>query len=282
VIELPSNDAPGTRILHGELRLRYEDVSQDRRAKIGVLPASLGVVWRAMIRDGSEDLKKLRAEGIVPVLRRIVIVATDTPIAIQHPLAAQGYAETAHCVGDRTRFMLNMRTDLSAPRASTYPPPPENPGAVAPVGGVFAEHIYSRIFAPKEKRRIDRLPDGVNPGPIRPWVELDSLFRTHAEEVDPELLERGHVRFGLTHTDSNQHVNSLVYPQIFEERALEAWARADLLARSLHLIWRKPCFAGDVGRVRVQRIQNGEQRGAIAGLWVGDESQPRCAAQLWL
>ncbi len=282
MIELPPVDAPEARTHLGEVSLRYEDISQDRRAKLSVVPASLGVVWRAMLRGSAPELELLRAEGIVPILRRFVIVGTDAPIGIQHPLATVGRWETAQTGGERTRFVLNMRCDLSAPRASTYPPPPPNAGEVDSVGGVFAEHVYSRIFAPPDQRRVERLPAGVDPGPERAHVELDSLLRTDAEVIDPEPLPATQVLFGLTHTDSNQHVNSLVYPQLFEERALEAWGSGRTLARAIHVIWRKPSFAGEHASVRIQRIRRGERLGAIATLFVGDETRPRCAARLWL
>ncbi|HEX4353188.1 MAG TPA: hypothetical protein VHZ95_09745, partial [Polyangiales bacterium] len=54
---------------------------------------------------------------------------------------------------------------------------------------------------------------------------------------------------GLTHTDANQHVNSLVYARVFEEATLRRFhalgERAALLGCRLELNYRKPCFAGD-------------------------------------
>ena len=47
------------------------------------------------------------------------------------------------------------------------------------------------------------------------------------------------------HTDGNQHVNSLVYPRIFEELALRRHGDPKILARAIELRWRKPFFAGD-------------------------------------
>jgi hypothetical protein len=57
--------------------------------------------------------------------------------------------------------------------------------------------------------------------------------------------------FGLDHTDSNQHVNSLVYPRLFAEAALRRLAELErprrLLIRALDIAYRKPSFAGDRG-----------------------------------
>ena len=65
------------------------------------------------------------------------------------------------------------------------------------------------------------------------------------------------VRFGLMHTDSNQHVNSLVYPRRFEERALSHLAQlgvdaSALLARRVEAAFRKPCFAGDLAWITLR------------------------------
>ena len=57
----------------------------------------------------------------------------------------------------------------------------------------------------------------------------------------------------MMHTDSNQHVNSLVYPRLFEEavveRAFDPEARVpgaeSLLVRAIDIRYRKPFFAGD-------------------------------------
>ena len=55
--------------------------------------------------------------------------------------------------------------------------------------------------------------------------------------------------FGMMHTDSNQHVNSLVYPRVFEELAVRRHGDAKLLARAVEMRWRKPFFAGERARV---------------------------------
>src|SRR5258708_6235335 len=54
--------------------------------------------------------------------------------------------------------------------------------------------------------------------------------------------------FGVVHTDSNMHVNSLVYLRLFEEAALRRFVAlgrgSEVLARSVDIAYRKPCLAG--------------------------------------
>jgi hypothetical protein len=81
-------------------------------------------------------------------------------------------------------------------------------------------------------------------------------------------LDPAPVVFGLGHTDSNQHVNSLTYPQLAEEAALRRFDQlglpVDLYARSMDVTFRKPCFAGDRVRVLVRAFRAGDDLGVLA------------------
>jgi hypothetical protein len=66
----------------------------------------------------------------------------------------------------------------------------------------------------------------------------------------------------MMHTDSNQHVNSLVYPRIFEETAVRRImqdaripAAHALLARALELRWRRPFFAGERATIGMRFVE---------------------------
>jgi acyl-CoA thioesterase FadM len=76
--------------------------------------------------------------------------------------------------------------------------------------------------------------------------------------------------FGLVHTDSNMHVNSLVYLRVFEEAALRRFATlgrgASLLGRTLDIAYRKPCFAGQTMRVVQQAFEEQGRLGVAAVL----------------
>ena len=70
------------------------------------------------------------------------------------------------------------------------------------------------------------------------------------------LLERVTHVFGLAHTDSNQHVNSIVYPRWFEDAAVRRLAqhgvRGSVLGRGSEVLFRKPFFAGQEARFSLQ------------------------------
>jgi hypothetical protein len=101
-------------------------------------------------------------------------------------------------------------------------------------------------FAPKS---LLELPDGAAP--------LD-------DDLTPDAAV---VAFGVCHTDSNQHVNSLVYPQLFEEAALRRFAargrKTAVLARRVEVAFRKPMFAGQTARIRLRAFASGERLGAV-------------------
>ena len=79
------------------------------------------------------------------------------------------------------------------------------------------------------------------------------------------------ISFGLVHTDSNMHVNSLAYLRMFEEAALRRFAElgrsATWLGRSLDIAYRKPCFAGQTMHV-VQQAFEMEGRLGFAATFV--------------
>jgi hypothetical protein len=76
--------------------------------------------------------------------------------------------------------------------------------------------------------------------------------------------------FGLVHTDSNMHVNSLIYLRMFEEAALRRFVElgrgAAWLAREVDIAYRKPCFAGQTMRVAQQAFVHEGRLGVVATL----------------
>jgi acyl-CoA thioesterase FadM len=103
-----------------------------------------------------------------------------------------------------------------------------------------------------------------------------------ARALEPALrIEAPAITFGLVHTDSNQHVNSLVYPQLFEEFAIRRLAshgeRTPVLARALEIAYRKPCFAGDRVHVALRTYELDGSYGAV-GVFVNADEAPDDAA----
>lgn len=282
-VSLPALDAPADQSHELRVSLRYEDLAQDGRIKADAVPFAMGeACWRGLLVHHPLT-ERLRATGVVPILRRLVVAADETPLSTMAEPRVRGSFGLAHVLGPDgapERFLLELAAELEGPRGRTFARV-EREGEVERVARVYGEHVFTRLFAPPGKRRVTELPDGLEPGPARPWVEVGDLL------MDPRLVADGapaveRCHFGLVHTDSNQHVNSLVYPRLFEESAVRAFGDAALV-RAFDVVFRKPCFAGDAAEVRLQRVtRDDDARGVLASLHVDGEPTPRCAAQLWL
>lgn len=96
------------------------------------------------------------------------------------------------------------------------------------------------------------------------------------------VLDPCPITFGLGHTDSNQHVNSLVYPRLLEEAALRRFDALGLetrvLARFVDLAFRKPCFAGDRVRIALRADRVGDEVGVVAAFVPAAETTSADAA----
>ncbi len=267
---------PETAGASANVHLRYEDISQDGRLLLEVMPNALGAaVWGAQLSRDPLAQACLRA-GVVPVLTRFVIEGTPGPFGLASPLSVTGrftLAQVENEKGELERVVLNMWADLTGPIARTYPPAPEHAGDVVSAGRIFGEHVFTRLFAPPGQRRVARLDlPGAPPELPRyhqpSFASMLDLRRVHAlEELSPDDTP---VVFGLVHTDSNQHVNSLVYLRLFEEAALRRFAKLGrtqhVLARKLEIAYRKPCFAGDRMRIHVAAVEHEGKLGALAAI----------------
>lgn len=203
------------------------------------LMPGLGAVWSSL--GDAERLDTFRLQGILPILRRIVIVGEPGPFSANVSIRYSGTWRLAREDGG-DRIFLNMWLDALAPRASTFGPTPGPDAERILVGRVFAEHVVTRPFAPASERKVTRLEvPGIPsvPEDVFPFEEAEALV------ADRVLEPAGDHPFGMKHTDSNQHVNSLVYPRLFEEAVLRRHGNPALLARALEIRYRKPFFAGD-------------------------------------
>jgi len=257
------------------------------------LPHTIGdVIWRKILAH--HPLGKLVHSGIVGILTRFVIEGGQGPVGVGKPLHADGRFQLAHTVDGRgqvDRLILNMWTSAWAPRGRTHGPPPPGAGEPISVGRVFAEHVMTRLFAPPAERKVLALPGAELPSTRYEWRDLPAVLSLPpgAQALDAELSpDPVEVVFGLTHTDSNQHVNSLVYPRLFQEsmlRRLAAHGRSTmLLARRLEIAYRKPCFAGERVRFKLQSYALGDRVGAV-GVLVPDgqpDTKPYCAVHMLL
>ncbi len=239
--------------------MRYEDIAQDGALKVLGMPHAIGMVCFRDLWHDTEINQQTRPKGVVSILSRLIMEGTGGPISVRNAVAVDGLYQLAHtrdAQGAVERVLLNMHAALYGPAARTHDPQPANEGERVHVGRVFAEHVFTRPFGPTKDRKVLAL-DLVN-GPFVPEAHAD--FRPALSTLDlpqggrwlePNLtLDAAPLVFGITHTDSNQHVNSLVYPQLFEDAALR---RAFALGRStsallvdhIDIAFRKPCFAGE-------------------------------------
>ena len=271
-----SPEIPDSRRARGEVAIRYEDIAQDGRLVLeGLAPALGEVVWRRML-NRSSLLRGMQAHQAVPILTRVVMEGGDGPFSTLHPLEATGTYDVAHAASDAgevERILLDVWIDATLPIGRNYGPPPARAGERIHAGRFYGEHVLTRLFAPPEQRKLTRLEVDGAPmhGRRRAWIPPEStvLLPEGAVPLEDALrVDRTPIAFGLAHTDSNQHVNSLVYPRLFEDAALRRFAalgRLDPpgLSRYVEAAFRKPCFAGETYAIALRAFTLDGKLGAV-------------------
>jgi len=290
----PEPDVPATMRAAASGHLRYEDITQDGRVAIGALPLSVGlVVWQELL-EKHEGARAATRAGLIPILTRFVVEGEETTLSVRRPVEFTGCFNFGHVVdsaGAVDRIVLNIWTRGEGIVSRTYGPPPANAGSRATVGRVFAEHTFTRLFAAPAERKVVRL-DGIPGMPPVPPERYDAPAPISvltpppgATLIDDALVaDEVALAFGLTHTDSNQHVNSLVYPRLFEEAALRRFAMRGrstaVLARTLEIGYRKPFFAGQRARVVLQAYEHAGRLAAAGAFLPEPASGPVDLAQI--
>ncbi len=291
--EMP--DSPHV-VLAGEpLPLRYEDVCQDGRLMPIGMPHALTCVWRACVRE--HDLFGARDQGILPILAQLWVRGFDQRIHVGKPARSEGRGVLAHvrnAAGEVDRIVLDMRATIYGTVGSVLGPQPEGAGEEAVVGEVFARHVFTKLFAPPGQRRVRALAHGnlpeVPPTEVA-WHEASELLGApeNATMLDAEAVPAHAPLFGLQHTDSNQHVNSLAYPRVFEQVAQERFAEhvkagnksceSAMVAREVAVNFRRPFFAGQRPSISVQAFTHEGGRGALGAFSVS-EGKVHCDIQM--
>ena len=274
----------------GSVYVRYEDIAQDGSLKVGGMLPGVGLVAMGKLWFKTPLSRATRPLGIIPILTRLVMQSTGGPMAVRTPFEAEGAYRLAHARDERgevARILLHAQAELHAPVGRTHPPQPENFGERTHVGRVFTEHAFTRPFGPPAERKVVALPSESGtfvPGtsvPLRdPMATLE--LPEGARWLEPGFaLDAAPLAFGLTHTDSNQHVNSLVYPQLFEDAALRRVLDLGhdiglLLVDHIDVSFRKPCFAGQRMYLWLRAFAEGEKLGAVG--YLGEQgSEPHKA-----
>jgi hypothetical protein len=168
-----------------------------------------------------------------------------------------------------------MWADLKGPTGRTYGPVDKGAERVL-VGRAYGEHVLTRPFAPVGERRVRELdfpgaPAVLGTRPASPAPESIATVPEGGTPLEPAMrVDSVSLTFGLVHTDSNMHVNSLAYLRLFEEAALRrlvALGRsANVLGRTIDIVYRKPCFAGQTMRVVQRAFEAGGHLGVAAVL----------------
>jgi hypothetical protein len=274
----PPPEVPAEQIASASWQPRYEDVAQDGRLTVLALPPATGVVWRTLL-GGKPWARAANKQGIIPILTRLSVFATENFVRLDRPLTGHGRFALARGETDGAvdRLFMNIWVAVDGISGRIVPPTPA--GDPVPAGGVFAEHVFTRPFAPRDQRKVLRLdleglapvPELVHPAQAPATTGDAPPGATWLEEAP--VADPAWTVFGLDHTDSNQHVNSLVYIRMVTEAALRRLdahgRRGKLLVRGVELAYRKPSFAGDKLRVSLRAFTTPDGVGA-AGTLVSD------------
>ncbi len=260
-------------VLEAPVELRFEDVSQEGRLVLQAIPSALGgTLWNPR-RTQDPVPAELTAQGMLPILSRFQIVGYDGPISALVDIEARWVHRLTRTATDRVAH--DAWLDLYSPRGRTYGTV-DGAGERLLSGRLYAEQILTRPFAPAGERRVtaadlgelgDRLPRRPEHRPAQELLELPAGSVALEEAHSPDTTATA---FGLAHTDSNQHVNSLVYFRLFEEAALRRLRQlgrgTKLLGREMEIAYRKPCFAGEAARVLQQAFELDGRVGVSAAL----------------
>lgn len=282
-------DVPAGQTISRSDWLRFEDVSQDGRVTLlGTTPSITTAIWRGLLTD-DPWARSVLAAGVVPILTRLVLTGGDGPITPTVPITVHGryaLAATVDAQGAVDRLLFGAWTRLEAPRGTTYGPPVPGAGAPLTCGRAYGEHVFTRLFAPPAQRRVTSLDrDGAPwiPGARTTWRPPEAVLTLPdgATPLDDALVvDDAPIRFGLAHTDPNQHVNSLVYPRLFEEAAVRRLAAAHghtraLLGRAVEVAFRKPSFAGDTLTLTLRTYRAADGTFGAVGAFTGTDGDPR-------
>jgi hypothetical protein len=260
--------------------MRFEDVSQDGALKVCAMPAAIGLVCLGKLWFKTQHSHETRPHGIVPILTRLAMQAISGPVAVYNPVEADGAYQLAHTRDPARavdRVLLNCFADLHAPIARSHGPRSAVPGPQVLVGRAFAEHVFTRPWNPAGERKVVALP--TSDGPLIPGPQLVFRQAIATLDVPPPVqwldaqltLDPTPLTFGLTHTDSNQHVNSLVYPALFEDAGLRrlmdlGFDTRALLVDYIDVAFRKPCFAGQRMYIWLRAFERDGQAGVVGYL----------------
>jgi hypothetical protein len=154
-------------------------------------------------------------------------------------------------------------------------------------GQAFAEHTFTRPFAPPDQRRVTSLA-GIEGYPEIPAARHAPPPPASAAEAptgatwqDELTADAVDTMFTLDQTDANQHVHSAVYVRYFLDAAQRRLAAgsypAKVRCKAFDIAYRKPCFVGDRVRAHIRMFAQGDQFGGAGFIAAdGEAARPRC------
>ena len=248
--------------------MRYEDLTQDGRLMPLAIPSTMSGLWRSVLVKHA-GARNAASSGVIPLLTRLTITSHDAPIRLNKGLEVRSGFELAR---GPDRLYMNVWCALRGQGMKT--------GEPVDCGAIFAEHTFTRPFAPRDQRKVTSLD--VEGYPRIPEVEYLALPPATAAEPpdggtwrDALAPDGQEACFTLDQTDANQHVNSLVYIRVFLDAAQRRLPDLRVRSRAIDIAYRKPSFAGDRVRSHVRLFDHQGLVGA-AGHIAGSDGKPRC------
>jgi hypothetical protein len=286
--EFPADHASTT-----ERFSRYDDCTQDGRLIPIAIPPSLATLWQTTMAQ-HPGARNAIAAGVIGLLTRMTVTSLDAPIRVHRPIEATVGFQLAHdrdASGEVTRLFNNVWAEVRGRpgRSGTPRSSASTPGARVVAGHAFAEHTFTRPFAPAGQRRVTsfagiagypELPPARYPAPP-PTTAMEAPDGARwLDDLSPDEID---TVFTLDHTDANQHVNSQVYVRLFldavRRRLAASGHPAQLRSKAFDIAYRKPCFVGERVRAHVRLFACGDQLGGagfIAAAGGEPEAKPRC------
>ena len=167
-VSLPSGLAAAQRGTT-QLTLPYNHLCQDSRVKLAGLMSAVGQVgWE---RWQHSPLSHTSADGVMPILSRVVIEASDASVEMGSNLRADGGYLVAHGPTPKPedrRLYLNMYADVWGNSGRSHGERPDNAGSSVRIGRILTEHIFTRPFGPPGERPAERVLQEVRDGLISP------------------------------------------------------------------------------------------------------------------
>lgn len=244
------------------------------------IPPSLAALWRGVLTEHPGQRNAMKS-GVIPILTRLTLASTDQPIRPDKETAIHaGFQLTRDPATER--IFMNVWSEVQgiAGRLSRN----ATAGELSLAGTLFAEHTFTRLLAPPDQRRVTeldvdgypRLPEAIYTAPAPATAQDMPDGATPIDEVAPDTTDYA---FTLDQTDSNQHVNSMVYIRMFldavNRRLAERSKSLKLRSRAVDIAYRKPSFAGDRARAHLRLFEYSGSLGAC-GFIAGEDGKTRC------